>query len=310
VYAVAGRESEGPGELSAAPRRALHDAAMIAILGGLGAAAGWALSTLCSSRSSKLVDPRVVVAWVMLVGLVIAGPAAAISGVPRALHGASVWWLALAGVGNVAGLAFSYQALRIGQVALVAPLVSTEGAIAAVISIVAGETLAPSVGVALLVIALGIGLASVPGVHAAEETRARHPESVVLAALAALAFGAGLYATGRAGATLPSSWVVVSARAVGVAAVALPLALRGGLKLPRPAVKLVVTSGVCEVLGFYSYTVGSRHGIAIAAVMSSQFAVLTVIGAYLVFRERLSRVQVCGVCGVLIGVAALSVLRA
>jgi drug/metabolite transporter (DMT)-like permease len=283
---------------------------MIAILGGLGAAAAWALSTLCSSRSSRLIEPRSVVAWVMLVGLLIAGPAAAISGVPRALHGATLWWLVLAGVGNVAGLAMSYQALRIGQVALVAPLVSTEGAIAAVIAIVAGEGLAPAVGVALLVIAVGVGLSSVPAAEATGEARTRHPESVLLAAGAALAFGAGLYATGRAGASLPSSWVVLSARAVGVVALALPLALRGRLELSRPAVGLVVTSGICEVLGFYSYTWGSRHGIAVAAVLSSQFAVLTVIGAYLVFHERLSRWQLYGVCTVLIGVAALSVLRA
>jgi drug/metabolite transporter (DMT)-like permease len=213
-------------------------------------------------------------------------------------------------VGNVAGLAASYQALRIGQVALVAPLVSTEGAIAAVIAILAGESVAPSVGVALLVIAVGVGLASVPGVDTTEETRARHPESVLLAAVAALAFGAGLYATGRAGASLPSSWVVLSPRAVGVAVLALPLALRGGLELPRPAVKLVAISGVCEVLGFYSFTWGSRHGIAVAAVLSSQFAALTVIGAYLAFHERLSRLQLFGVCSVIVGVAALSALRA
>ena len=40
-----------------------------------------------------------------------------------------------------AGLLLSYHALRIGQVGLVAPLVSTEGAIAAVIAMFAGESL-------------------------------------------------------------------------------------------------------------------------------------------------------------------------
>ena len=33
--------------------------AMIAILGGLGAALAWAISTLCSSRSSRMIDPLV-----------------------------------------------------------------------------------------------------------------------------------------------------------------------------------------------------------------------------------------------------------
>ena len=64
------------------------------------------------------------------------------------------------------------------------------------------------------------------------------------------------------------------------------------------------------MLGFYSYTWGARHGIAVAAVLSSQFAVLTVIGAYLLFRERVSRVQLLGVFTVIVGVAALSALRA
>ena len=49
---------------------------MIAILGGLGAAVAWAISTLCSSRSSRMIEPTSVAAWIMLVGLVIAVPPA------------------------------------------------------------------------------------------------------------------------------------------------------------------------------------------------------------------------------------------
>jgi len=76
------------------------------------------------------------------------------------------------------------------------------------------------------------------------------------------------------------------------------------------AVPLVIASGVCEVLGFFSYTAGSRHGIAVAAVLSSQFAVLAGIAAYVLFGERLSRVQMTGVCTVIAGVALLSALQA
>jgi drug/metabolite transporter (DMT)-like permease len=283
---------------------------MIAILGGLGAAVAWALSTLCSSRSSRLIDPLSVVAWVMLVGLVIAAPAAALSGVPAALHGSALAWFGLAGAGNVAGLVLSYHALRIGQVGLIAPLVSTEGAIAAVIALSAGETLAPGVGATLVLIAIGVCLASVPGPDVPHADAAKHPAAVALAASAAVAFGAGLYATGRAGAVLPSSWVVIAARLVGVVVLAVPLALRGRLQLTPSATKLVVASGVAEVIGFYSFTLGSRHGIAVAAVLSSQFAAFAVLGAYVLFRERLTRVQLAGVAGVVVGVAILSALRA
>ena len=324
---------------------------MIAILGGLGAAAAWALSTLCSSRSSRLIAPTSVVAWMMLVGLVIMVPAAALSGVPARLGPGSGAWLAASGAGNVGGLVLTYRALRVGQVALVAPLVSTEGAVAAVIALVAGEPLAPGVGLTLLAIVAGVFLASMPestrrpgepsipestrrpGERSMPESTRRpgdppmpestrrmgerstahppHPTyAVLLAMAAALAFGASLYATARAGAELPVSWVVLSARAIGVLALALPLALAGRLELSRPAVPLVLTSGVCEVLGFYSYTTGSRHGIAVAAVLASQVGGLAALGGYFLFGERLTRKRTFGVCTMLAGVAVLSALRA
>ena len=105
----------------------------------------WAVSLLCSSRSSRLIDPIAVVAWVMLVGLVVTVPLAAVAGVPPSLHGTALVWLIVSGAGNVGGLVINYYALRIGQVSLVAPIVSTEGAIAALISVIAGASLAVSV---------------------------------------------------------------------------------------------------------------------------------------------------------------------
>lgn len=289
---------------------------MIAILGGLGAAAAWALSTLSSSRSSRLIDPSSVVAWMMLVGLLITMPLAALSGVPARLGPGSAAWLAVSGAGNVAGLVLTYRALRIGQVALVAPLVSTEGAVAAVIAVIAGESLAPGVAVTLVMIVAGIWLASMPD-RAPALTRpphsapAAHPtEAVLLAIAAAFAFGASLYATARAGAELPVSWVVLSARAIGVVALAVPLAFIGRLRLTRAAVPLVVASGVCEVLGFYSYTTGARHGIAVAAVLASQVGGLAALGGYFLFGDRLSAKRTLGVCTMLAGVAVLSALRA
>ena len=284
---------------------------MIAILGGLGAAAAWALSTLCSSRSSRMIAPSSVVAWMMLVGLLITVPAAALSGVPSRLGPSSVAWLALSGGGNVVGLVLTYSALRIGQVTLVAPLVSTEGAVAAVIAVIAGEPLAPGIAVTLAAIVAGVWLASMPETASREAGAAPHPTyAVLLAMAAALAFGVSLYATGRAGAELPVSWVVLSARAIGVVALALPLALARRLEITRRAAPLVVASGVCEVLGFYSYTTGARHGIAVAAVLGSQVGGLAALGAYFVFGERLSRQRTLGVCTMLAGVAVLSALRA
>jgi drug/metabolite transporter (DMT)-like permease len=283
---------------------------VIVILGGLGAAVAWATSTLCSSRSSRLIEPMVVVGWVMLVGLVIVVPAAAVDGVPRGLDASTGAWLFVSGAGNVAGLMLAYEAFRIADVALIAPLVSTEGAVAAVIAVIAGETLGPATAATLLVIATGIFLTSLSTTPMTEIQSRAARRSLACGGAAALVFGVSLYATARAGSRVPVSWVVLAARLIGVLALAVPLAFLGRMRLNRRVLALVLVAGVCEVLGFYSYTLGSRHGIAVAAVLSSQFATLAAIGGYVLFGERLSRVQTAGVVVVIAGVAVLSALQA
>ena len=51
-------------------------ARVTAIIGGLGAAILWATATLASSRSSRMIGSRVVLAWVMIVGTIVGLPIA------------------------------------------------------------------------------------------------------------------------------------------------------------------------------------------------------------------------------------------
>jgi drug/metabolite transporter (DMT)-like permease len=280
---------------------------LIALVGGLGAAVCWACATLTAARATKLIGSPSVLAWVMLVGFVIAAPLTAARGVPSELGARGFGWLAVAGTGNVGGLLLAYGALRIGKVSIVAPISSTEGAIAALIAILAGETVGAGSAVILLVIAGGVALASIAPVGGPDGNPVR---ATVFAAAAALCFGASLYATGRLSTSLPLVWALIAPRVVGVAAVALPLIAARRLRITRAALPLVVASGLAELGGFTAYAVGARHGIAVAAVLASQFAALAVIAAFLLFGERLTRTQVAGVVAIAIGVAALSALRA
>src|SRR5439155_19199249 len=132
---------------------------VLAIVGGLGAALVFATVTLCNSRSTRMIGPAQLLAWVMLIGLAITAPLAFARGIPNGLDGEAAAWMAVAGVGNVAGLLLAYSALRVGKVGIVAPLVSTQGAIAALIAIIAGEEVGADVAVLLVVIAVGIWLA-------------------------------------------------------------------------------------------------------------------------------------------------------
>jgi drug/metabolite transporter (DMT)-like permease len=282
---------------------------MLAILGGLGAALAFAVTTLCASRATRMIGSLSVLAWVLFTGFCIVVPWAAFVGVPE-VDATSAAWLALAGCGNVLGLLVAYGALRLGKVGIVAPIISTEGAIVAVIAVLTGEELAGGAGLMLATIAAGVVLAAL----ASDDERAQ-PGRVglrvpILASLAACSFAVALYATGRASADLPVAWAVMPPRLVGTLAVALPLALSSRLRLTRRAAPLVVACGAAEVVGFASFAVGARHGVAVTAVLASQFAAIAAVAAYVLFRERLTRVQVAGVALIVVGVAVLTWLQA
>jgi drug/metabolite transporter (DMT)-like permease len=129
-----------------------------AILGGMGAACSWAIAMLCSARASRSLGASRTLAWVMTIGLVATLPFALLTGVVP--HGPVAWWLLVAAAGNVSGLLLEYQAVRAGKVGVVAAIVSTEGAFAATIAAVSGESLTAATALVLAAIAVGVVLAS------------------------------------------------------------------------------------------------------------------------------------------------------
>ena len=266
----------------------------------------WGVGTLCSARSSRIIGATSVVAWVMLIGLAANLAVIAVGPKPGSLGATDIAWMLVSGLGNASGLVLEYSALRRGKVGIVTPVASTEGAIAAVLAVVAGEALGVATAGLLAIVVLGVVLAGV----ASEESAAgqRNLAAFWLAALAALSFGIGIFAMGHLSASLPVGWAVLPPRLVGVAAVTIPLALSRRLRLARSALPLVVTTGLAEVLGFVCFAVGARHSIAVAAVLGSQFAVVASVAAYLFLRERLTRLQLVGVALIVVGVAALTVV--
>jgi drug/metabolite transporter (DMT)-like permease len=298
---------------------------VIAILGGLAAAVLWATGTLTSSRASRIVGSSTTVGWVMLVGVVTAGPLTLASGPLPPITPDLACYLVASGVGGVVGLLLAYRALTLGKVGVVSAIASTEGAMAAVMSVATGERLTPPVAAMLCVIAAGVavvalatgtpaepdaalpeGLPAVPG-----PADAPHDErlAVLLAVGAALCFGVSIFSSAQAGRVLSPFAAVLPVRIVGLAGVTVPLALAGRLRLTRRAAPMVVLIGTAEVLGNAAYVVGGRESIAVAAVLASQFAAIAAVVAFLLFRERLTSPQVRGVAAIVAGVAVLTLVR-
>jgi drug/metabolite transporter (DMT)-like permease len=278
---------------------------VIPILGGLGAAFSWGLSTVVASRSTRLLGSQQALAYVMLLGLGALAVLAPASGYPAHASGHAWAWAALAGAGSAAGLSMMYRALRLGKVGVVAPVASTEGALAAVFAIALGETLTAAVAACLVVIACGVVVVTMRG-QAADV----HLRPSLYALSAACLFGINLVASARAGDALGALWTILVARVVGVAVIALPLLLRGRLRPPGAAWWMVSFSATAELVGYVSYVTGAHHGVAIPAVLGSQFAAVATITSFAIFRERIGPRQIAGAVVIVAGVSVLAVLRA
>lgn len=291
---------------------------------------------MASARSSRQIGSWATLGWVMLFGALIAVPATIVAGGGANLTPDALGLLAISGAGNVIGLLLAYTAFQGGKVAVIAPILSTEGAMGAVISIFFGEQIGIAAAVVLTVIAIGVILASTgtadapaegivePGglvvePEAAAEARAPadragpgHPgtKATLLAVGAAVSFGITLYASARIGATLPLVWSILPARIGGLVFVALPLLAMGRLRLTREALPFVLVVALTEVIGTAVFAFGSRDGVAVAAVTASQFGAIAAVVSVLAFGERLRRIQVAGVAAIAVGVAVLAALQA
>jgi drug/metabolite transporter (DMT)-like permease len=306
-------------------------ALVLAIVGGLGAAICWAVSSMASARSSRQIGSWATLGWVMVFGALIAVPATVVAGGGANLNQDALLLLAISGAANLVGLLLAYTAFQTGKVAVIAPILSTEGAMGAVISVAFGEQVGIAAAVVLTAIAIGVILASVgggdepavaepggltldaPPAGRASPDRANpgHPDrkATILAIAAAVSFGINLYASARIGATLPLVWSILPARIGGVLFVALPLLATGRLRLTREALPFVVVVAVAEVVGTAVYAFGSRDGIAVAAVTASQFGAIAAVASVLLFGERLRRNQLAGVVAIAVGVATLAALQ-
>jgi drug/metabolite transporter (DMT)-like permease len=279
---------------------------VIALLGGLGAAVCWAVSALCASTAARTIGADSTLAWVMGLGLaMVVLPTALLAPVAQ-LTPRLVSLILVSGAANVLGLRIEYVAYRRGKVGVITAIASTEGVIAAVIAVILGARLAPGTAVVLAAVGAGVALAAArPDPGGGHDARA-----ALLAIPVALLFGVSLYTAGRVGAEASVYWVLVPARLLGTAFLLAPLAGRRTLRLTRRALPLVSAAGAGEVLGILSYELGARHGIAIAAVIASQFAALATLGAFVLLRERLTRRQLAGLAVIAAGVAVLAAIQA
>jgi drug/metabolite transporter (DMT)-like permease len=281
---------------------------MLVIVAALGAAAAWGISAGFDNRSTRLIGSLQALAWVQLIGLAEVVPFAIWEGEPSQPSSSAWAWIAVGGAGIIVGLTFSYAAIGRGAVSVVAPVTAVDGALAALAAVALGEHLAVATAIGLAIAVAGM-LVVLYATAAQERAGAvgHSLAAVLLAAVAACGFAVFLLASIRAGEAFGDAQLQLIYRLVPLVVIGVPLLVLGRFGWPRNAWFYVAAAAGLQFLGFVLYRwAGRSGGVAIPSVLSSQFAVFAIIGGVLVLGERLSRRQIGGLAGLLIGVAVIA----
>jgi drug/metabolite transporter (DMT)-like permease len=264
----------------------------VALLLALASALLWGASDFGGGVASRRAGAQAVVVASQATGLVaLLLLLPWLAGAPRT---ADLLLGAAAGACGGAGLAVFYRAMASGAMSVVAP---TTGVCAAAVPVLAGLVQGERIGLAA---ALGIALALVAVLLVAAEDglgslRAVRAATLAPALISGLLFGlffVFLHHTGPDARLAP----LIASRATSVLLVGgAALVSRGGVRLPRRVLPLVLLAGLGDVCANVLYLIATQHGqLAITGVLASLYPASTVLLAQLVLRERLVRTQALG----------------
>ena len=221
---------------------------------------------------------------------------------------ADMAWGAAAGVAGGLGVTVFYRALAAGVMSVVAPVTAVTSA---VIPVAAGLALGERPGAVALI---GVGLAIVAVALLSHETAgAKERTSASLRAvlpaalLAGIGFGAFFILLDRTGDDA-GLWPLVASRSTTMLlTVAIGLAARRSLAIPRDSRAAVLGTGVLDMLANVLFLIATREGLlALVAVIVSLYPGSTIALAQLVLGERFERHQVVGVAVAAIAVALIA----
>jgi drug/metabolite transporter (DMT)-like permease len=191
----------------------------------------------------------------------------------------------IAGVAHVIGVAGIYWALARGPAAVVAPITAV---IAASLPVTVGLL---RLGVPSLLVSLGIFAAVLASVLLSGPGRGRTTKVVFAAAIVA-GIGFALQPTALGTVHAPGVPVVM------VSEVASLVLIGGWLLWSRMSIggfnRLLVACGTTRVLGTALFTLAAGHDLRSAAAVSSLYPAATVLLAWRVDREHMSRIQLVG----------------
>jgi drug/metabolite transporter (DMT)-like permease len=278
---------------------------MAAIAYALLAAAAWGLADFLAGLKSRRLGVLQVLLWVEGAGLGAIMTVIAATGEPLP-DTRSIVAGVIAGLAGFTALGAFYRALSIGTMSIVAPISATGVILPVVVGLASGDSLTAVVAIGLVVTVAGVLAASREEVTELHERGANR--SAILLALGA-AVGFGLYFVfADVAADGSVLWLLAVGRIVILPGIYVLMRVRGAPVVPPPRDRWqLLLIGFCDLSATGLYAVATTRGaLSIVAVVGSLYPVATVLLAWWLLHERISRLQLAGVVTAMTGVAMVS----
>lgn len=267
----------------------------------LAGAALWGAGDFSGGIGSKGSNAFGVVVVAHGTGLLCMVALALVTGEPIPSAYALLWGVA-AGIGGGLGLVSLYRALAIGQMGISAPVAAViTGALPVLFGIW-------TEGPPKLVQVVGFGIALVAiWLIALPSGEIGRPRGLGLAICAGIGFGVYLVCSKQA-ATEAVYWPLAAARAASAAEMLLIVSIgRQAWKPVKKFLPYMIAAGIFDSTGNLFFVYAVRIGrLDVATVLSSLYPATTVLLAWFILKERVSRMQALGMVAALVAVPLIA----
>jgi drug/metabolite transporter (DMT)-like permease len=274
---------------------------MLAVVLGLISAGAWGAADFTGGLASRRTGAYQAVLYGEAVGWPIILVVALYMNEP--LPAWPVWLLALlAGILGSSGLLLLYQAMAKGLMSIAAPV---SALLAAVIPVIVGSVTEQPAG-PLAILGFVFAFVSVWLISQSEDgirDVLAHLKDLRLPLLAGVGFGV-YFVLMHAATRHATYWPMVASRTGGALILAVYVLLsRSSWRANRSAYVMILLNGLLDIGGNVFFVLAGQAGrLDISAVLSSLYPGATVLLAWVLLRERLSRTQWLGIAAALIAI--------
>ena len=279
---------------------------MLTVFLGLSTAVLWGLPDVPLAVAVRRVGPTAVLAGSLIIGTLLIAPVGLFIDFPG-LTQRGLLLAAFDGLLMAAAYGIAYNAFARCPISVVTPIISCEGAAAAVIAIAFGERLGIEMAVLLAIAVLGVVLVGTAGRAGARVSGS----GVSFAVTAAALWGFILYLGGPVTDELGVFWGFLIVRTFASLAM-VPFLLRADIRsgIRSEPWRILIWAGG-DTLGNLCYFAAAASGpVALAGVLAAQFALFGTLAGVIGLGERLKTHQWIGVGVVVAAVTGIAAVTA